>query len=66
MLKSRFSELSQDAEQLNKSIHLPEIEKPRLVKRPAFGTKYEDTKLSQSINSSRVHSPPRLLNVGPK
>ena len=70
MLKSRYSELSQDTEQFNKSIILPEIEPPRgLKKKQAYG-RYNntiETKInSSSLNQSRIQSPPRLLNVGPK
>ena len=66
MLKNRFAELSQDAEQFNKSIHLPEIEPPKGIKKSSYGRNNNTNKLNSSMNNSRIHSPPRLLNVGPR
>lgn len=66
VLKNRYTQLSIDSEQLNKSIRLPQIEPPKTDR---YASK-KDTHLSviipKRLNQSRVESPPKLLNVGPK
>lgn len=64
MLKHRYAELSVEAEQLNKSIHLPQIDRSRNLQPKAY--EHNSNNNSILLNRSKVHSPPKLLNVGPK
>ncbi len=64
MLKHRYAELSVEAEQLNKSIHLPQIDHSRNLQPKTY--EHNSNNNSILLNRSKVHSPPKLLNVGPK
>ena len=66
-LKERFKELTEEAEDLNKSIHLPKIDEPRSgrVRKPPVNKTINHPVGAYTPPPPESHHP-KLLNVGPK